>query len=155
MKIKAIMTTRVITVTPETPIQKMVHLLYQQGIKGLPVVDNDQLVGIVTESDFILKHPQVHLPSLINILHQMSFGGHADNSLRKEYQQLLKTKAKDIMSKEVVTIRPEAAITDLAELIIKKKVNPVPVVNAKNRLVGIVSKADLLKLTLDISVKKK
>jgi CBS domain-containing protein len=57
---------------------------------------------------------------------------------------MLGTQAADIMTENVETIGPDATVEDLAELMVRRRVNPVPVVDAGGKLIGIVSRADLV-----------
>jgi len=57
---------------------------------------------------------------------------------------MLGTQAADIMTEKVETIGPEASVEDLAELMVKRRFNPVPVVDEAEKLIGIVSRADLI-----------
>jgi CBS domain-containing protein len=60
-------------------------------------------------------------------------------------EKILGTTAEEIMSEPAVTIRPDASIEDLAELMVERRMNPVPVVE-EDRLVGIVSRSDIIRL---------
>ena len=144
-RVSDIMTGTVITVRPETRVSEIARLMSQHDISGLPVIDADnRVVGIVTELDMIVRNTHFKLPNFIFIFDNMiplELPGHYQERLEK----VLGTTAHEIMSEPAVTITPDASIEELAELIVERRINPVPVVEA-DRLVGIVSRSDIIRL---------
>jgi CBS domain-containing membrane protein len=101
-------------------------------IRHLPVIEDGRIVGIVSQRDLFRS-------ALITAL---GFG-------RKTTDTLIKTiKIKEIMTKKVVTISPEANIKDAARLMIDKKIGCLPVVEG-DRLVGIVTETDMLRYVVE------
>lgn len=146
MKVREIMTTEVVTVQRDTPVNKIATLMHEHQITGVPVVDDARhVVGIVTELDMIVRNTRLELPAFIQILDlariQLEMPGHYRNRLR----HMLGASAGDMMTEDVVTISPDAEMEDLADLMVKRRVNPVPVVE-NGVLVGIVSRADLIRM---------
>lgn len=145
MLAKEIMTKKVISVEPDASIIDAAELLEKYNITGMPVVKDSKVVGIVAESDFILKHLKIHLPSLIKILPYLLFNKkERKRFVHTEYIPLMQTKIKDIMTVPVVTVTVDTDIAQVVKLF-EGKVNPLPVVDKNNNLVGIISKADILK----------
>jgi len=145
MKVSEIMTTEVMTVKRETSVNEVAQLMGAHDISGVPVVDDDHhVVGIITELDLIVRNTRMEMPRFIEVLDwgkiPLERPGHAQERL----QHMLGTRAADIMTEKVETIGPDAAVEDLAELMVKRRVNPVPVVDDNARLIGIVSRADLV-----------
>jgi CBS domain-containing protein len=145
MKVSDIMTKDVITVKRETSVNEVAKVMGARDISGVPVVDDEQhVVGIITELDLIVRNTRLELPHFIEVLDwgriPLERPGHAKERL----QHMLGTQAADIMTEKVETIGPEAAVEDLAELMVKRRFNPVPVVDTENKLIGIVSRADLV-----------
>ncbi len=140
-----IMTTIVVSVRPETRVSEIAQLMSQHAISGLPVVDADnQVVGVVTELDMIVRNTHFKLPNFIFIFDSMiplETPGH----YRERLEKILGITAREIMSEPAVTISPDAAIEKLAELMVERKINPVPVVE-EGRLMGIVSRSDIIRL---------
>ena len=149
------MTTNVITVTEDTPITEAATVLEQHALTGVPVLQDTKVVGIVTEGDFILKNTHLHLPSLVRILGSLNFDRRAKKLINTEYQTLSGGTVKDIMTRNVVTVKPSMDVTKVVELFRSKNVNPVPVVDDTNNLIGIISKADLVKLISGVTHLKK
>jgi CBS domain-containing protein len=140
-----VMTTKVMAVQPDTRVDEIARLMSQYGISGLPVVDADNtVVGVVTELDMIVRNTHFKLPNFIFIFDNMiplEMPGHYRDRLEK----VLGTTAREIMSEPAVTISPDATIEELAELMVDRRMNPIPVVK-DDRLVGIVSRSDIIRL---------
>jgi CBS domain-containing protein len=145
MKVREIMATDVVTVRRDTSVNDIARLMSERDISGVPVVDDaHHVVGIVTELDMIVRNTRLEMPTFIQILDgriPLETPGH----YRKRLQHMLGTHAADIMTAEVVAIGPDDTVEDLAELMVKRRFNPVPVVE-NGILVGIVSRADLIRM---------
>lgn len=145
MKIKDIMTRDVITVTRETTIKEVARLLVSHKVSGLPVVDeNGKVIGVVSEGDLIYQDMKLHTPAFLEIL-----GGiiYLENPQRLGHDLMKMTASKvgAIMTSKVFTINEDASVSDAATLMIEKKVNRLPVVDKEGKLVGIVTRQDLIK----------
>lgn len=140
-----IMTTEIIKVQPDTRVSEIARLMSQHSVSGLPVVDAaDRVVGIVTELDMMIRNTHFELPQFIFIFDAMiplETPGH----YRERLENVLGTTAREIMSESPVTITPAATIEELAELMVDRRMNPIPVVE-DGRLVGIVSRSDIIRL---------
>ncbi|MFA0739764.1 MAG: hypothetical protein LKKZDAJK_002888, partial [Candidatus Fervidibacter sp.] len=113
---KDIMTTRVVTVKPSTPIPEAARLLVRRKISGVPVVDEKdktKVVGILTEADLLAAPAGA------------------------------KTVA-EVMRKRVISVSPETPIDEIAAILVKRKIKRVPVLEG-GKLVGIVSRIDVLR----------
>jgi CBS domain-containing protein len=127
-------------------IGTVARTLAESGLPGLPVVDeNDQVIGIVTEGDLIAREANVEVPTPLAYLDgifQLDGGRDFDEELR----HVLAVTAEQIMTHPVFNIREEATITQLATLMLDENINPVPVVDDNFVLVGIVSRADIVRV---------
>ena len=128
-----VMTTRVITARPSTGYKEIARLLNEHAVSALPVVDvvggEGRLVGIVSEADLLAKKGA-------NYLEARSHGDEA----REEALT-----AADLMTSPAVTVQPGDSLAQAARLMHRKKVKRLPVMDAKGRLVGVVSRGDLVK----------
>lgn len=144
MHIKDIMTTEVITVKEADTVEKCANLLSVHDFSGLPVVDDDNYVkGIVTEGDLIKHNSTVQVPAFIEIL-----GGiiYLDNP-NKFFENVKKSMGhfvKTVMTKEIIAVRPDEAIEDAAKMLVREKVKRLPVLDEEGKLVGIVSRKDIM-----------
>ncbi|MBI4050704.1 MAG: CBS domain-containing protein [Candidatus Doudnabacteria bacterium] len=147
-KVKDIMTKNVITCSPDTSVKDAARLMFLNGLTGLPVLDqNDKLVGIVTDADLIKVEGRLHLPVTFAFLGSLVYLDNPLNGdeIEKQLEKLVATKVRDLMTDKVLSIGPDASIEDLADLFLRKKINPVPVIE-KDKLMGIISRADIVKL---------
>lgn len=145
MKVSEIMTPAVMTVQRETSVNEVAKLMGAHDISGVPVVDEgNHVVGIITELDLIVRNTRLEMPRFIEVLDWGRIPLERPRHAKERLQHMLGTVAADIMTEDVKTIGPDAAVEDLAELMVKRRFNPIPVVDAEERLVGIVSRADLV-----------
>ena len=144
MQAKDIMTTRVLTVSPEMGIPEVAQFLLKNKISGAPVMDeNNKLVGIITEDDLIFQDKKVHIPTMVNILGGVIYLESLKH-FEKEIEKVVGAKVADIMVKDVVTITEETSIQDIATIMIEKKIHLFPVLK-DDSIVGVVGKADIVK----------
>lgn len=145
IKAKDIMVQDVLTVTPETSIQKAVQLLLDRRINGLPVVDRkNRLVGIVCQSDLIAQQKRVPLPSVFTLLDSF-IPLSSIKSLDKEIQKMAAFVVEDAMTRNPVTVRPETSLEEIATLMVEKKYHTLPVVGDRGELIGVIGKEDVLR----------
>lgn len=144
-RVRDIMTTEIIVVYRDTPVSEIARLMSQHKISGLPVLDaDDQVVGIVTELDMMVRNTHFKLPQFIFIFDAM-IPLETSHHYRERLEHVLGTTAQEIMSEPAVTIAPDATIEALADLMVDRHMNPIPVVEA-GRLLGIVSRSDIIRL---------
>jgi len=148
MKVKDIMTKKVISVKQNDSIMEVSELLTKFKIHGVPVLHKNKIVGIITEVDFFIKSmPDIFLPSYIKILKKtkMKKGG-VSMKRKREMKKIMKAKAEDIMTKNCITIYDNADISELIKLFQMRGIYTIPVLNRSGKMVGIVSQADIIKL---------
>lgn len=147
MLVKELMTTSVITVRPNATIEQVADVLHQYRFTGVPVVDEKgRLLGVIMERDFITADSKLYLPTYVKMLKDLDFVQNDKKHLSKEAQSLINATAADVMNSNIVTASPEDTIEHLSELFATKRVNPIPVVDASFKLVGVISRSDLIKL---------
>lgn len=144
MKVSKILTKDVITISPDTTIKEVAQLLIKHDLVGLPVVENEKVVGIVTEGDLIMKKAHIHLPAYIQLLDSFLYL-ESGKEVEKDLQKILAVKVKDIMTKDFITVDLDSTVEELASIMHENHVNPIPVLDDK-KLVGIVSRSDLVAL---------
>ncbi len=151
--VRDIMNSEPVAVKSDDSVTFAAKLLFEKNYSGLPVVnEKKELVGIVTEYDLISKGESLHLPTLINLLGNLDIYKKDNSLIKDDLKRLLILKVQDIMNKEPLTIRDDAPIQMVAELFATHhKVNPIPVVDQDNKLVGVVSRFDLIRFFADYS----
>jgi len=137
-----VMTPGVVTVDALAPFKEVVRLMQEHRVSALPVVDTDGvLVGIVSEGDLILKEDP-----------ELGGGGHLFESRRhaKDRSKAAGKSAYELMSTPVISVAPDASLGEAARKMHRAEVKRLPVVDAHGHLVGIVSRADLLRVFVGI-----
>jgi CBS domain-containing protein len=121
-EIETIMTTDVITVARHTPITRVLEIMAEHDVTGLPVVNDDMtLVGIISEKDLL---------TLIS--------DHRDNS----------AKAEDFMTEDIVSFDQDDDLIAICECLTNNHFRRVPIVS-QGKLVGIVSRRDIIKYMME------
>jgi CBS domain-containing protein len=140
MKAHDVMTWGTITVEPDASVTRAVRLMLQNKISGLPVVDaNGQLVGMVTEGDFLRRGELGTTRQRPRWLEFLLGPG----KLATEYVQTSGQKVAQVMTPEPKTITPETPLDEVVRLMERHRIKRLPVVQ-DGKLVGIVSRANLL-----------
>jgi len=148
LPVENIMARDVVRVERSTPVIEVARLMVEHSISGIPVVDGQRVIGIVTERDIVAQEMEIDAPAFGTFLDAV-FKLPWDKS-DEEFRRVLATTAGELMSNEVVTVQPSATVRDVAGLMYKQRLNPLPVVDANGRLVGIVSRSDIIRLLMEI-----
>ncbi len=143
-----IMTRDVITVKEDMDLYEAGKMLIKNKISGMPVVNGEgRVIGIITNADVLTM---AEMPR-----------GHVFNDVVMRYvlnkptpQHRKGSKVRDIMSKAVITVSPGTTVRKIAELLDKKRIKRVPVIDEENRLVGIVSRGDIVRVVCEDSERK-
>ncbi len=134
------MTAPAVVVAPETTVEEVAKLLLKRRISAVPVIAADgRLAGIVSEGDLIRR---VESGTERPRSWWLSVFGDADAQAR-EYAKSHGRRAADVMTRKVVTVTEEATLSEIAELLERRRIKRVPVVR-EGKVVGIVSRANLL-----------
>jgi CBS domain-containing protein len=145
LKAKDIMTCDVIAVNENTTIEKIVKILLEKRIGGVPVVDDEnRVIGIISETDIMKKEKNINIPSFITILQGVVFLESLKN-MEEDIKKIAAYKAVDIMSKDVLKVYEEDSLEYVANLMIEKSINRVPVVDEENKIKGIICRYDIIK----------
>jgi CBS domain-containing protein len=127
------MTSRLVTVTPSTPLKEASALFLKHGISGLPVVEGGRLVGVISESDIVAKETSGYSNGEVGAVEAAH--------LRRERAATVVAEA---MTPDPVTIEPWASIWAAADVMVVRDVNRLPVVH-EGALIGIVTRDDLVR----------
>lgn len=127
------MTTPVISISPATPISTAHQIMKENGIRRLPVVDNGQLVGIVTIGDIREASPSDATSLSIWELNYL-------------WAQL---NVEKVMSRNVFTINADDSMLNAAQLMLDKKVSGLPVVDDTGKVVGMLTESDIFRLLVE------
>ena len=124
MNVVDLMTTEVIAVSRDTGLREAARLMFRNRVSGLPITEPDgTLIGIITEADFLRLEVE-----------------------RQEGARDQVATVGEVMSIGVVTIRPEMEIYEAAKIMAVQEVKRLPVVDDDNRLLGVISRADIVSI---------
>lgn len=145
IKAKDIMTGKVITIKEDSSINELSDLLLKQKISGVPVVNkNNELVGVVTEADIVYQNTDLHFPTYLKLLDGIIYL-ESLNKFKRSLEKHMGTKVKDIMTSPAITVGEDEEVSEIANLMVRKNINRVPVVEENGNLVGIITRADIIK----------
>jgi CBS domain-containing protein len=136
-----VMTARVHVASPLAPFKLLVRLIEENRVSAIPIVDQTGLpVGIVSESDLLLKERRLELESSRDLLH-----GH---KRRHERTKAAGTVASEVMTSPAITVPSQTSLSEAARLMHERNVRRLVVVDERGRIAGIVSRSDLLQVFL-------
>ncbi len=138
MLVNEIMSRTPKTVTPETRLLDVVSLMCLFRFSGLPVVENDKLVGIIAEKDVLHRM----FPTLEEIMDGMSSPDY--DKMMSQYKDVVNLKVSDLMTPGVITVSPDMHILRAATIMVRHKFRRIPVADA-GQLVGMLSLGDIHK----------
>ena len=142
--VKDIMTTDVITLTPEMDIATAGRLLLENSINGAPVLDaGGDLVGILCQTDLIAQQKDPPTPTFFTLLDSV-IQLTSRKEIEKQVRKITALKVSEAMTPNPVTVRPDSKLETVAALIVESNFHTLPVIDG-DRLVGIVGKEDIIR----------
>ena len=143
---KDIMTTDIVSVSPDTEILKAARLLLEKHFNGLPVLDEKgNLVGIICQSDLIAQQKSIPIPTLFTVLDGF-IPLKSTKKIESEIRKIAAITVADAMTRKPVTVRTDTSLEAVASLMVDKNLHTLPVMDEENNLVGILGKEDILKI---------
>ncbi|MGQ4388645.1 CBS domain-containing protein [Streptomyces sp. SAS_270] len=145
-KVGSVMTSEVVRATYGTPFKEVARLLGEHRISGLPVVDDDdEVIGVISETDLMIRQAETPGPDESKRHHRLA-------SLTREGRaRAAKTRARtagQLMTEPPITVHADNSIVEAARTMALNHVERLPVLDEENRLVGIVTRRDLLQVFL-------
>ncbi len=146
MKVSDVMTLAPLSVTPDASLQEAATLMLKSRVSGLPVVGLEgAVVGMITEGDLLRRvelgtagRPASWLAAFLT-----------PGRLARDYVRTHGRKVREIMTSKVISVAPDAPLSEVVQLMQSQQIKRLPVIQ-KHRLVGIVSRADLLRALLQL-----
>ncbi len=139
-----IMTTDPLTVARDLSVTDAAKLMVEKHVGALPVIEDEKLVGIVTEGDLIMQDVRMEFPTYIHLLDGFIMYPPATARFESELKKAVGATVGDVMTAEPVVVQAETTVEDLATLMVDREVSRVPVLDG-DKLVGIVSKSDIVR----------
>jgi CBS domain-containing protein len=137
MKVSDVMTKKVFTATRDMPLRLVATRMLEYGISGMPVVDGDRVVGVISETDILFKERSA--PDRHGLVDWLVHYGEDPPAAK-----LAARTVGEAMTAPAVTISPAKAVADAAELMLNLRIDRLPVLEA-GALAGIVTRADLVR----------
>jgi CBS domain-containing protein len=132
------------TLGPDETVEGTIKLFAESGISGAPVVEGGRLIGIVTEGDLIFRDADIKAPGFLDILGGLIPLGSWDE-YRKEALKSAGVTVDEVMTRELITISPDASLAEAATIMAEKRVKILPVAE-DDALQGVITRMDILTL---------
>lgn len=141
MKVSEIMSSKVITIKPDSTLRELWKLIFIKNLNALPVVDkSDKLVGIVTKDDMLTSLYPDYKEYISDISGASDF-----EKLEDRLPDAFKKPVRNLMNKRVIFTRGETQVMRALSRMIVRHVNQLPVLNSEYQVIGIVTKSDIFK----------
>ena len=141
MKVKEVMVKEVDSLSPDISVKEAMDILLKRKISGLPVIDTaGKLAGMFTEKNIL----SYLLPSYIEKVGRFVYEENP-KATKKKLAELCQIKISQLMRKEVVTTTEETALCEAARIMLTQKARRLPVVDKERKIVGIISREDILR----------
>lgn len=143
VKAADIMTRNVFAASRKMPLKEVADIMAREGIAGIPVLDDDRKVaGVISEKDFLARMGAEDRKHFMGVVAECLKGkGCVALSIRAQ-------KAEDIMTAPAITVYEKTPVSEIARLFSEKEINRVPVIDTSGVIVGIVSRADLIRAAI-------
>lgn len=143
MEAKDFMTKSVITCNQNQTVEEAAKLMTEKLFSVMPVVDDqDNLVGILTQSDFVGK--EVDVPHALASIKRLFGHQYYMQDIEPIYANAKQKKLSEVMTKDPITAKPETSLSAIVDMMATKKLKRVPVVE-NNKVVGMITRKDLIK----------
>jgi CBS domain-containing protein len=141
MLVRDVMTKNVLSVTKYESIMEVAHVLTEKNISGLPVVDKEhKVIGIITQADIL---------SMVGVSREHTFKDLLKYMLGERLpERRIGDLVGDIMTSPALTIKPDANIAEAVKIMDEKRIRRLTVVDENNLLIGILTRADILKAVI-------
>lgn len=148
MKVKDVMNPNVVFCKPDDTVREVAKILKENNISGVPVIEDEELVGVVSEGDLlklliIPEKGELLLPSPFEVIEVPIREYLGWEETKKILSDVGSIKVEEIMTKEVYTIPSEASVEEASEHMVRHRINRLPVIE-DDRVVGIVTRGDII-----------
>lgn len=143
--VREVMTTDVLTLDVDMTIDDAVRRLSERGISGAPVVDPEgRLIGLLDDTDLLLSEARLHAPTTIELLGAyITFPGESQR-YEEQVRQALAQTVESAMEDDVESVTDDATVETVATIMVDRHVSRVPVVDSEGRVIGIITRGDLV-----------
>ncbi len=141
LKVRDLMKKECFTIHKDASVEEAAALMVEHNINGIPVYDDqDEIVGMITQGDLLLRATGIRIFTL------WPHGAYESNEeMMKEYTKMIGTKVSEVMNDQPVTIDPDRPVSYAAELMYKKRIKQLPVVENR-KIIGYISRMQIIKI---------
>jgi CBS domain-containing protein len=136
-------------VEPDSSVAQVLRVMVENDVAGVAVVEGDEIIGIITESDIVTRQADVEAPTPVPFLDAI-FVADAGRPYEEEVRRALAINARMLMSSPVTSIRHDATLEEIATVMSDRDLHPLPVVDDHGRYLGIVSRRDLVRVVHEL-----
>ena len=136
-------------IAPDSSVALVARTMADNHLSGVPVVEGGEVVGIITEADIVQREADIDAPTAVPFLDAI-FVADAGELYDDEVRRALAINARMLMSSPVTNIRDSATLSELATVMIDRHLKVLPVLDDEDRLVGVVSRADLVRVIAEL-----
>jgi len=141
MKVADFMQKKPTALDENKPIRDVVRIIFEHKISAVPVLREKELVGIVTEEDILTRL----FPSVKEVMEDFTHA-RSYESVEEKYKEMLLKPVKSIMTTPVKSVKSDTTVMRALSVIILNKFSHLPVIDDKNRLIGIISQGDFFRI---------
>lgn len=143
-QVQDVMTRDPIWVPPHMGVKDLLRLMSDRRIGGVPVVEGERVIGVVSESDLIFREARLHPPRLVSILDAI-LPVEGIGRLEEELRRAVGVTARDVMSQPAITVSPTSSLEEAATRMVDEDIDRLPVVDSEGRLVGMLTRHDIVR----------
>ncbi len=142
MRVQDVMTRNVLSITKYENIMQVANILTEKNISGLPVVDKEnKVIGIITQADIL---------SMVGVSREHTFKDLLKYMLGERLpERRIGDLVGDIMTSPALTIKPDTNVAEAVKIMEEKRIRRLTVVDENNKLIGILTRADILKAVIN------
>ena len=143
-KVRELIGSEPLVVAPTLGVRELARFLLDNNADGACVVDEGQIVGVVTSMDLVFQEKNLHLPTFVSMLDGFLPMELLGNRTRVELEKITGSTVAEIMSPTPITVSADTTVSEAATLMVEKHLTLLPVVEGMS-VVGVVTKRDLLR----------
>ena len=148
--VRDVMTSQVTTLRPDQTFEEAADTLADKSIGAAPVVDADgKVIGLLRDEDLIVSEGNLHVPTWLNFFGVEFPVPGSQKHFEEELKRMVAATVADLMTDEFATTKPDATLADVATNMHEDDVTHMPVVDADGKLVGIISRGDIVRRVAD------
>lgn len=146
--VDTIMSSDVVTLSPDQSVPEAADVLAEHGIGAAPVVEHDRIVGMLRDEDLIVSEAKLHVPTVIEFLGADIVWPGSERRWERELKKAAASTVRDVMATEYPQVAPTDTVETVATVMHDAGASHVPVVDGE-RVVGIVARGDLVRHLAD------